>query len=107
MASLSLFSARVQVLPWQRQSLSFSTEGLGDALEGDFSEACMERQTWRELGQREKEKETFTHVCNYLFKPPSRHIDLHRHCNMNLDSVCMEMKCLKGKSEFANVAPMV
>lgn len=46
---------------------------------------------------REKGKETCTHISNYLFKLPSRHIDLHHNCNMNLDSTCMEMKCLKRK----------
>lgn len=47
---------------------------------------------------RENEKETYTNISNYLFKLPSRHIDLNCNCNMNLDSTCMEMKCLKGKS---------
>lgn len=37
MASLSLFL--LEVLPWQHESLQFSTEGLGEALEGDFSDA--------------------------------------------------------------------
>lgn len=48
--------------------------------------------------RRENENETYTHISNYLFKPPSRHIDLHHNCDMNLDRTCMEMKCLKEKS---------
>lgn len=109
---LFTLSARVEVLPWQRQSLSFSTEGLGDALEGDFPEAWRGSEdrhggSWREWNKEKKENEKRAHISNYPFKLPSRHIDLHHNCNMNLYSACMEMKCLKGKSEFAKVAPMV
>lgn len=64
-----------------------------------------QRQTWREWREWNKEKkremengkETCTHISNYLFKLPSWRIDLQHNCNMNLDSTCMEMKCLKGK----------
>lgn len=53
--------------------------------------------TKRKKEKKENGKETCTHISNYLFKLPSRLIDLQHNCNMNLDSTCMEMKCLKGK----------
>lgn len=58
----------------------------------------MESEEQRENRERENGKETYTHVSNYLFKPPSCYIDLHQNCYMNLDRICMEMKCLKEKS---------
>lgn len=51
----------------------------------------------RENREKEIEKETFSHIINYLFKLPTCHIDLQLNCNMNLDSTCMEMAFLKGK----------
>lgn len=57
----------------------------------------MERVEQRENTEKENEKETCTHISNYAFKLPSRHIDLQHNCNMNLDSTCMEMTCLKQK----------
>lgn len=94
-------SACFQALPWQRQSLSFSTEGLGDALEGDFSEAWRGSEDRGRRGGRgtkgARREGKWKHISNYLFKLPSRHIDLQHNCNTNLDSTWMEIECLKAK----------
>lgn len=36
-----------------------------------------EREEQRDNREKENEKETYTNISNYLFKSPSRHIDLH------------------------------
>lgn len=64
------------------------------------TEADMEGAEQRENREKGNEKETSSHISNYLFKPPSHRIDLHHCCNMNLDCTCMEIKCLEWKYIF-------
>lgn len=63
----------------------------GEAAKTEADVEGVERLEQRENGGG---GETFNHISKYLFKLPSRHIDLHRNGNINLYSTCMEFVIL-------------
>lgn len=94
------------VAPATRKPLFFFVEGLGDALEGDFSEAwrgsedrgrTKRKHRGREMKKKRNEKKTPPTLIIIYLGNLRTILTCISSCNMNLDSTCMEMKCLKKK----------